>query len=119
MGRIDSDRPTSQIESKNVLDSDKNGNEEKVGGAKKFTPAENDLQVTVDYVYEFIAGEKEDKLKKFIKASCSRFSLGWATAQDVCSQTLIDIVSKVQETAVYQSKFEELCRTIAYRLVIK
>jgi RNA polymerase sigma factor (sigma-70 family) len=120
MDRKDSEWPIGQSESRNVSDNERSKKEKQDVGAKKFTPAENDRKVTVEDFYEFVASEKKAKLEKFINAYCVRFSLDHAAANDICSQTLADVLKAIHDgKKLYESKFEGLLRTIAFRLVIQ
>ncbi len=116
-----SEGPKGQFESK-ASDSQKNEKSEKQKtdtDSKGFTPAEDDRKITEEDFDEFVASEKMAKLKKFIKVCCFRFSLDGETAKDICSQTLADVLRAIHGRKIYESKFEGLCNTVAYRLILR
>jgi len=118
----DSIGPKGHGESKTVSDFedvDKGKKRKNSQGSKTFVPAENDRKVTVEDFDAFVANDEKATLERVINAYCFKFSLDYEIANDICSQTLAEVLAAIHHGAVYESKFKGLLNTIAYRLVIK
>jgi DNA-directed RNA polymerase specialized sigma24 family protein len=116
MSKQDSERPKGHFESNKASDNE-DRNEEGSHKREKFAPAENERKLTLDDFKKFIASKDYSQLESYVKACCRKLSLSEVTADIIFSETLSEIEKAIDDQKVYESKFEGLRRTIAYRLI--